>query len=164
MGTHAGLLRLAEDLVAQNTVSHPSIKEEDHSTRTIVTDVVVPYLRKHGFTIRELPYWVSYKEGKKPPLPSRKPLEGWVEKVNLIAQKGKGEPQLVLSGHMDTVSANPVARAGDVSTTAPLRIGSRFSFVEFLFAGSIDEVELFNRVLAPEEIAALFNAGSAGKC
>ncbi len=107
MGTHAGLLRLAEDLVAQNTVSHPSTKEEDHSTRTIVADVVVPYLRKHGFTIRELPYWVSYKEGDKPPVPSREPLEGWVEKVNLVAQKGEGDPHLVLSAHMDTVSANP---------------------------------------------------------
>lgn len=106
VGTHAGLLQLASDLVKQNTVSHPSIKVEDHSTRTIVTKVVLPYLRAHGFTVRELPYWVNYKEGGKPEEPSREPLEGWVEKVNLVAQKGKGDPHLVLSGHMDTVSAS----------------------------------------------------------
>lgn len=34
----------------------------------------------------------------------------------------------------------------------------------YRFTGSVDEVELFNRVLAPEEIAAIFSAGAAGKC
>ena len=32
------------------------------------------------------------------------------------------------------------------------------------FDGLIDEVELFDRVLSGSEIAAIFNAGSAGKC
>jgi hypothetical protein len=31
-------------------------------------------------------------------------------------------------------------------------------------AGLVDEIEVFNRVLTPAEIAAIFNAGSAGKC
>jgi hypothetical protein len=35
---------------------------------------------------------------------------------------------------------------------------------EFFFPGIIDEVEFFNRALSQEEIAAIFNAGSAGKC
>jgi hypothetical protein len=34
----------------------------------------------------------------------------------------------------------------------------------FYFQGVIDEVEIFNRALAPSEIRALFNAASAGKC
>ena len=34
----------------------------------------------------------------------------------------------------------------------------------FAFAGLIDEVEVFDRALAPAEIAAIYNAGSAGKC
>ncbi len=33
-----------------------------------------------------------------------------------------------------------------------------------LFSGIIDEVEIFNRALSQTEIAAIFNAGSAGKC
>jgi hypothetical protein len=69
-----------------------------------------------------------------------------------------------LNGSADSVPRNPVARSGSVSTTAPLRVGSRSSMVDFLFSGSIDEVELFSRVLAQEEIATIFNAGSAGKC
>jgi hypothetical protein len=32
------------------------------------------------------------------------------------------------------------------------------------FHGAIDELEIFERVLAPAEIAAIFNAGAAGKC
>src|SRR5437016_7109820 len=34
----------------------------------------------------------------------------------------------------------------------------------FVFKGEIDEVELFGRVLTPEEIATIFSAGSSGKC
>jgi hypothetical protein len=34
----------------------------------------------------------------------------------------------------------------------------------FYFQGLIDEVEIFNRALAPSEIQAIFSAGSAGKC
>jgi hypothetical protein len=30
--------------------------------------------------------------------------------------------------------------------------------------GQLDEVSVYNRVLAPQEIAAIFNAGKAGKC
>ena len=33
-----------------------------------------------------------------------------------------------------------------------------------LFAGPIDEVEIFNRALSASEIQAIDNAGSAGKC
>jgi len=32
------------------------------------------------------------------------------------------------------------------------------------FAGRIDEVSLYNRALATNELAAIFNAGSSGKC
>src|SRR5262249_11061457 len=34
----------------------------------------------------------------------------------------------------------------------------------FNFTGAIDEVEVFNRALSGSEIAAIFNAGSYGKC
>jgi hypothetical protein len=32
------------------------------------------------------------------------------------------------------------------------------------FFGTLDEVEIFNRALTPDEVAAIYNAGSAGKC
>ncbi len=69
-----------------------------------------------------------------------------------------------LDGVADSVPRNPTLRPGSVSTASLLRVGSQSSSVDYLFSGSIDEVGLFNRVLAPAEIAALFNAGSAGQC
>lgn len=48
-----------------------------------------------------------------------------------------------------------------------LSIGSRQSgsaAYDLNFSGLIDEVEIYNRALTAEEIAAIFNAGSAGKC
>ena len=45
----------------------------------------------------------------------------------------------------------------------PLTIGKAGS-CGYLFKGLIDEVELFNRALTAEEILAIYNAGSNGKC
>jgi hypothetical protein len=44
----------------------------------------------------------------------------------------------------------------------PLRIGRRKDGL--FFDGIIDEVEVYNRVLAGNELQAIFNAGAAGKC
>lgn len=59
---------------------------------------------------------------------------------------------------------SPTIRSGSLDNNKPLRIGSRSSFETGLFKGAIDEVELFNRVLKEEEIKAIYDAGSAGKC
>jgi hypothetical protein len=45
-----------------------------------------------------------------------------------------------------------------------VRLGIYGDGIRSPFNGLIDEVEIFNRVLATNEIVALFNAGSAGKC
>jgi len=44
-----------------------------------------------------------------------------------------------------------------------LNIGRNPSYGEY-FGGAIDEVTVYNRALSAEEIAAIYNAGSAGKC
>ncbi|HXR25617.1 MAG TPA: LamG domain-containing protein [Candidatus Binataceae bacterium] len=44
-----------------------------------------------------------------------------------------------------------------------IRIGSDQTQGAFLY-GFVDEVEVFNRALTAQEIAAIYNAGSAGKC
>ena len=47
----------------------------------------------------------------------------------------------------------------------PLTIGAMGGCVEtYPFGGLVDELEIFNRTLTAEEIAAIYNAGSAGKC
>lgn len=59
---------------------------------------------------------------------------------------------------------NPGCHATSITNANPLRIGSRSSSVSAVFDGCIDEVELFNRVLNPVEVASLYNARHAGKC
>jgi hypothetical protein len=51
-------------------------------------------------------------------------------------------------------------------TNGSLRIGARVTSLPFasFWAGDIDEVSLYNRVLSDTEIQAIFDAGSAGKC
>jgi Concanavalin A-like lectin/glucanases superfamily len=68
-----------------------------------------------------------------------------------------------------TIYVNGVAEASREqgsfadSNAADLRIGSYAQEGAFL-NGEADEVELFDRALAPSEIAAIYNAGPAGKC
>src|SRR5262245_56631211 len=54
----------------------------------------------------------------------------------------------------------------DLATSADLYIGHRPLTGEHFpwFAGLIDEVEIFNRALTPEEIQNIYNAGREGKC
>ena len=59
---------------------------------------------------------------------------------------------------------NPTGRTGSVSNTGVLRLGARSSSNTGNWAGRLDEVELFRRVLTEEEILGLFNAGPFGKC
>ncbi len=58
---------------------------------------------------------------------------------------------------------NPSAITGSVSNSNPLRIGSELGTSNF-FNGGIDEVELFDRVLTPEEVRSIFLADKFGKC
>jgi hypothetical protein len=59
---------------------------------------------------------------------------------------------------------NPTVRPGSLDNSRPLRIGSRSSSVSGIFAGDIDEVAVYNRVLTSEELSGLYVAGSAGRC
>jgi hypothetical protein len=58
------------------------------------------------------------------------------------------------------------ARSAITSTTNPFRIGYLLDYFYSgpEFNGLIDEVEIFNRALSAEEIAAIYAAGSAGMC
>ncbi|MEJ0089922.1 MAG: LamG-like jellyroll fold domain-containing protein [Limisphaerales bacterium] len=54
---------------------------------------------------------------------------------------------------------------GSLVNDQPLRIGNHASAeVNSFFKGIIDEVSIYNRALASNEISAIYNAGSAGKC
>ena len=64
-----------------------------------------------------------------------------------------------LTNHFD-----PTSHPGSIGNSAPLRIGQQYLAGFEPFQGAIDEVELFDRELAPAEVQAIYNAGSAGKC
>ena len=62
------------------------------------------------------------------------------------------------------LTANTARVEGNISNTGMFLIGQNNMNGGSSFAGAIDEVEVFNRVLGTNEIASIFNAGTAGKC
>lgn len=64
-------------------------------------------------------------------------------------------------GHSD-----PRDRLGSLENSGTLRIGTRTSNspLSGWFQGDLDELEIYNRVLTPQEVATIFTAGASGKC
>jgi len=80
---------------------------------------------------------------------------GWHHIVMVIG--GSGIP----TGYVDGVAAGPFAGAGPVAPTGSITaIGASSQGTARFFNGSIDDVRLYNRALAPAEIVALFSAGA----
>ena len=71
-----------------------------------------------------------------------------------------------LDGVVGALGRDPTPYSGSITPPPnyPFRVGSRSSSVSGLFAGCIDEVEVFVRELATNEVQGLFLAGAAGKC
>jgi hypothetical protein len=59
---------------------------------------------------------------------------------------------------------DPTIRIGSLTNPNPLRLASRSSSVSGLLRGSLDEVELFPRVLTPAEVQSIYQANRFGKC
>jgi hypothetical protein len=60
---------------------------------------------------------------------------------------------------------DPTSVHGDLSNTWPFRIGNHpTTNLPAFYHGIIDEVSLYNRALSSNEVAAIYSAGSAGKC
>lgn len=58
---------------------------------------------------------------------------------------------------------DPTTKQGSLTNTAPLSLARRSDATSY-FPGSMDEVEIFDRALTPEEIATVHGAGPRGKC
>lgn len=68
-----------------------------------------------------------------------------------------------VTSYVNGTVARQVPATGTITaTTGAFLIGARISGSNW--AGSIDEVELFNRALSAAEISSIFTAGAAGKC
>lgn len=59
---------------------------------------------------------------------------------------------------------NPTAHSGSLNSSAGLSVGTLNGGGVSYFKGGLDELEIFNRALAPNEVLSLMQAGSAGKC
>ena len=60
---------------------------------------------------------------------------------------------------------DPTDRLGSLENGSPLRVGARSGLAPSgWFRGDLDELEIYNRVLRPEEVAGIFGAGQLGKC
>jgi hypothetical protein len=79
---------------------------------------------------------------------------------------GTGTVTLYVNGVVDPFTISTTVKLGSVTNGSALLIGQRNAVFGQTdgFSGDIDEVELINRDLAQLEIAAIHNAGSAGKC
>jgi Concanavalin A-like lectin/glucanases superfamily len=61
---------------------------------------------------------------------------------------------------------DPTDRLGSLENDSPLRIGTRTAAppLSGWFLGDLDELEIYNRALTPQEVAGIFSAGAFGKC
>jgi hypothetical protein len=67
------------------------------------------------------------------------------------------------AGIQVTLNQNPIS----ITTSEPLRIGvgkDYYGNLGSFFQGQMDEMAIYNRALSASEIAAIYSAGSAGKC
>ncbi|TAK54489.1 MAG: T9SS type A sorting domain-containing protein, partial [Bacteroidetes bacterium] len=61
-------------------------------------------------------------------------------------------------------NANPTNHSGTLTNSSPLRLGSDIAGGGTPFNGTLDEIELFSRILTPTEVRSLWEADTAGKC
>ncbi len=88
--------------------------------------------------------------------------------ITITAQRGSatGLKMYVNGVAVTPSSTSTIPVTGSISTAFAFRIGGPLPSIyhDRFLRGALDEIELFGRVLTPAEVAALFNAGSAGKC
>jgi len=84
--------------------------------------------------------------------------------VAVTLDRDNPEGLLFYDGGVSSAPQNPTGHQGSLTNSADLLIAADCLSGTQRFEGEIDEVELFNRVLYPYEVAAIYQAGSKGKC
>lgn len=80
--------------------------------------------------------------------------------VHVAASFDAGNVNIYINGVLDHQGTTTTYSGGEI----PFQVGGFGDYANTFFNGMIDELELYNRALTAEEIAAIYNAGSAGKC
>lgn len=86
------------------------------------------------------------------------PLNQWFH-VALTYEDSTGTAKVYINGEIDTL-VDGLTRS---VSSGPLIFGTR-SGQALYFNGLLDEIEVFNHELTVDEVKAIYNAGSAGKC
>src|SRR5205085_6439767 len=89
---------------------------------------------------------------------------GAFQHVAVTYDKSTGQGKLFYNGLAVTTNNLGIFTP---QTTYDLYLGSRISgpaAVGSFYAGQMDEIAIYNRVLNESEILAIYNAGTAGKC
>ena len=92
------------------------------------------------------------------------PADGnWHHVAVTVRRAGAGQVRFYLDGATVNVQGGPIT--APLGNNNSLYVGAgTFPVPNSFFRGVIDEVEIFNRALAPAEIAGLWNAQQSGKC
>ncbi len=92
------------------------------------------------------------------------PYQEWTH-ITVTVDLATDQGRVYLDGNPDSTFTPSSTGAGGLENDSPLFIGRHFDDDEGQhFAGRIDEVEIFSRVLDEDEVAQLVEAGPCGKC
>ena len=97
--------------------------------------------------------------------------DGNFHHIAMVRDIAASELRLYVDGNLDASVALNAGAIGEIkdddNEPDPLLIGAEIAAGQTtkygFFYGVVDEVEFFSRALKPEEIEAIYNAGSAGK-
>ncbi len=87
----------------------------------------------------------------------------WHQVAVTVDRASQTGGRLYVDGQL-ALTFDPTGHPGSIANTASLRFGQRYLSPAQPFQGGIDEVEIFDRALTLQEIQAIFNARSVGKC
>jgi len=83
----------------------------------------------------------------------------------IVARNGDVDPTFYIDGVQQPVVLREGAGTLNLyDSTNPLQIGAQVGSPSYFSTALLDELSLYNRALSSNEIAAIYDAGSAGKC
>ncbi|MCC6428635.1 MAG: hypothetical protein IT435_17675 [Phycisphaerales bacterium] len=91
-------------------------------------------------------------------------LSGWQHIAVTVDRDNAAGGKFYLNGQQIGGSFNPMSRQGSLANESPVTVGARSTVPSSFFAGGIDEVEVFRRVLDDSEVKGIFDAKANGKC
>jgi hypothetical protein len=128
-----------------------------------VTDLSVNY--GYYFAVSNDKLFFQLNSGLVNDIPDNQPMTAgaWHFVAVTVQRNSPTGGQFYVDG-VPTANFNPSSHAGSIANTAPLTVGYSPPDGGYYWSGGIDEVEVYDRALASNEIHLLYCAGTNGKC